>query len=74
MSENDKGAEADRLGDRLAAMFAAMATDGRVSGGCDSCAAYQTLRRDPEFPSINHVTVHHDDGCPVLARMTGRPS
>jgi hypothetical protein len=39
----------------------------RVPGGCDTCDAYQTLRRAGE--GVYLIAVHHDDWCPVLARM-----
>jgi len=41
----------------------------RLPGGCDDCAAYQTLtKRDGVFV----VGVHHDDTCPWLARRETR--
>lgn len=37
-----------------------------IPGGCDQCAdPYQTVERHPSGSWI--LTVHHDDGCPVLA-------
>jgi hypothetical protein len=38
----------------------------QIPGGCDTCDAYQTVG------AVEHgiwmITVHHDDGCPVLKR------
>jgi hypothetical protein len=39
----------------------------RILGGCDYCAAYQTV--DPVRAGVWLTTVHHDDDCPVLARV-----
>jgi hypothetical protein len=41
----------------------------KVYGGCDECNAYQTVKADPDFPSLVHLYVHHDDWCPFLARI-----
>ena len=41
-----------------------------VPGGCADCDAYQTVR--PLAEGIWNVTVHHDDGCPVLAAVEAR--
>ena len=50
----------------LTAMFAAM--DGaEIPGGCDRCDAYQTPRIDAY--GVVHMTVHHDDWCPVWRRI-----
>jgi hypothetical protein len=37
----------------------------RIPGGCDQCDAYQTV--EPIEAGVWKTTVHHDDGCPVLA-------
>lgn len=37
----------------------------KIPGGCDHCSAYQTV--DPAALGVWLLTVHHDDGCPVLA-------
>ena len=48
----------------------------RIPGGCDDCAAYQTL--DEVEPGFLRLGVHHDDTCPtyraILARRAGRAS
>lgn len=36
----------------------------QIPGGCDHCDAYQTTSKDAH--GIFHITVHHDDWCPVL--------
>jgi hypothetical protein len=33
-----------------------------ISGGCETCDAYQTVREVQ--PGIWSLTVHHDDDCP----------
>jgi hypothetical protein len=40
-------------------------TDHRIPGGCDDCAAYQTL--DRYGPGVYVLTVHHDHACPFLS-------
>ncbi len=50
----------------LASMAAAL-EGAQVPGGCDQCAAYQTVERDSEYPSLTHLTTHHDEWCPFLA-------
>lgn len=39
----------------------------RIPGGCDQCDAYQTTRVED---GVWHITVHHDDWCPVLQART----
>jgi hypothetical protein len=39
----------------------------RIPGGCDGCDAYQTV--DAVESGVWKITVHHDDGCPVLKRI-----
>jgi hypothetical protein len=39
-----------------------------IAGGCDTCSAVQTVRRETE--GVYRMTVAHDDGCPVLAFHT----
>jgi hypothetical protein len=41
----------------------------RVSGGCEYCAAYQTLHEDADLPGIFHIRIHRDDWCSFLARI-----
>lgn len=57
-----------------AQLLAALSTmeGSRIPGGCDHCNAYQTVQRDPDHPRITHLTTHHDDTCPFLARYEGR--
>jgi hypothetical protein len=38
----------------------------RVPGGCEYCNAFQAMHEDEL--GIFHLTVHHDDWCPFLAR------
>lgn len=42
----------------------------RIPGGCDDCAAYQTVEQVAERVTI--LTVHHDDTCPAWQAMGGR--
>ena len=39
----------------------------RIPGGCTDCDAYQTTEALED--GVWKVTVHHDDGCPVLKRI-----
>jgi hypothetical protein len=39
-------------------------TGHRLPGGCDDCAAYQTVTRVAD--GLYVLTVHHDDTCPAL--------
>lgn len=41
--------------------------DQPIPGGCDQCAAYQTVVT--LAPGVHSLTVHHDDWCPVLRAM-----
>ncbi len=41
--------------------------DQPIPGGCDVCAAYQTLVT--QSPGVHSLTVHHDRWCPVLRAM-----
>jgi hypothetical protein len=43
-----------------------------IPGGCDECNANQTLKKDPDFPSLFHLHIHHDDWWPFLARIEAR--
>jgi hypothetical protein len=46
------------------------ALDGaRIPGGCDTCDAWQ----EPSIDALGicHITIRHDDWCPVLAAMRG---
>lgn len=36
----------------------------QIPGGCEFCEAYQTA--EPAAAGVWVLTVHHDDGCPVL--------
>lgn len=38
----------------------------QLPGGCPTCDAHQTVR--PVEAGVWSLTVHHDPGCPVLAR------
>jgi hypothetical protein len=38
-----------------------------ISGGCDTCSAYQTI--ESLTPGVHKLTVHHDDDCPTLRAM-----
>lgn len=49
-----------------------MLAGARTPGGCDHCDAYQTV--DASQAPIFRVTVHHDEWCPVIARMSGASS
>jgi hypothetical protein len=40
----------------------------QIPGGCDWCHAYETTHKDRA--GIYHLTIHHDNWCPVLARYT----
>lgn len=44
----------------------------RIPGGCPDCDAYQTVHPDNDHPAIWHMTIHHDNTCPDLARIEGR--
>lgn len=58
-----------RLSDPLVNVLGPL--DGaRVPGGCDCCAAVQTVRA--QEPGVWVVEVLHDDGCPVLLKAEGR--
>lgn len=43
----------------------------QVAGGCNDCAAFQTV--EESRPNIWTICVHHDDGCPTLAALRARP-
>jgi hypothetical protein len=49
-------------------------TDQQIPGGCDVCAAYQTMRTPWPGSPVYVLTVHHDPGCRELARIEGRES
>jgi hypothetical protein len=63
-------------GGRLSKMQAEVARqlgplDGeRISGGCNTCDAYQTVK--PAVAGVWRITVHHDEECPTLAAMKRR--
>jgi hypothetical protein len=42
----------------------------RIPGGCHHCDAYQTTH--PVEAGVWSITVHHDDWCPVLQRVSSR--
>lgn len=46
------------------------ASGDRLPGGCSACHAEQTVRRDA--PGVYRLTVHHDNTCPALRRLTRR--
>lgn len=39
----------------------------QLPGGCDSCEAYETV--EPSTAGVWKLVIHHDDACPVLARV-----
>lgn len=47
-------------------MFASIAGQ-TIPGGCDDCAAEQTVREEPGYPGVWRMTVAHDDTCPWFA-------
>jgi hypothetical protein len=56
-------------------VFAAL--DGAcISGGCDSCDAYQQVVAHADgLPNVTRIKITHDDWCPTYRRMTdhGQP-
>ncbi len=42
----------------------------RISGGCDTCDAYQTA--EPLEAGGWKIVVHHDEWCPRLAKIKGQ--
>lgn len=51
----------------------AQATEGkRIPGGCDTCAAYQTVEADAHHAGVVHVSVWHDPWCLTLRRHQHR--
>lgn len=40
-----------------------------IPGGCDACDAYQVVHADRYGANLHSIAVHHDDDCPVLARL-----
>lgn len=47
----------------------------QIPGGCDHCAAVQTITAPADHPNIVRVTVQHDDTCPwYLARAASQES
>lgn len=42
-------------------------TGHRMPGGCDDCAAYQTVERVDGALYVLHV--HHDETCPTLREV-----
>lgn len=36
-----------------------------IPGGCDTCAAVQTVQRDEQLAGIWHLVVRHAEGCPT---------
>lgn len=53
----------------LSSFFASLA-DQELAGGCDQCEAVQTLVEDTRYVGVWHLTISHDDDCPVLRAMT----
>lgn len=49
-------------------MLDAHVDQGQVAGGCDHCAATQTMHRESE--GIYRLAIAHDTVCPVLAHHT----
>jgi hypothetical protein len=54
----------------IAASIQAAAARGAVA--CDKCDADYRAAGDPEYPSITHLTIIHDDWCPFYQRRTNR--
>jgi len=46
--------------------------DQPLPGGCARCDAYQVMTPDPVHEGIFHLTVHHDDWCPVVRAKKAR--
>lgn len=42
----------------------------RIPGGCEDCAAYQTV--DASQAPVFAIRVHHDDTCPTYRRIKRR--
>jgi hypothetical protein len=56
-------------GQSVIQMLASM--DGaEIPGGCETCEAYQTMSVDGY--GIGHITVHHDDDCPLWQRIQAK--
>jgi hypothetical protein len=49
--------------------LARLLKDQKIAGGCEDCDAYQTIEESPDCPAVAHITIHHDDTCPWLARI-----
>ncbi|MGO8873694.1 MAG: hypothetical protein ACLQPH_20290 [Acidimicrobiales bacterium] len=41
-----------------------------IPGGCDRCAAFQTV--EVQAPGVYVMNVHHDDWCPFLRSRSAR--
>ena len=53
-------------------LFRMLAREGlEIVGGCDSCAAYQSVEEIE--PDVFCVHVYHDDTCPEQMAREGRP-
>lgn len=39
----------------------------KTAGGCEHCNADYTMQPHPDIPGVSHITIFHDDGCPVIA-------
>lgn len=60
-----------RSGDGMV-LFRMLAREGlEIVGGCDSCAAYQSVEEIE--PDVFCVHVYHDDTCPEQMAREGRP-
>jgi len=46
--------------------------DEPITGGCDKCAAYQTMKPDPVHEGIFYLEIHHDLECPFLRAKAAR--
>lgn len=63
LQPNDLNAVHRRLADLVGPLAGT-----RIPGGCYRCDAYQTV--GPVELGVWSLTVHHDDGCPVLVALT----
>jgi hypothetical protein len=55
---------------RWLSQLAASLDGARIPGGCDECAAYQTL--EPVALGLVSIRVCHDPWCPFLRRLEQR--
>jgi hypothetical protein len=43
-----------------------------IPGGCESCDAVQTVRREPGTDNVWRMTIAHDDTCPTWKAIRRR--